>query len=641
MAAPAYVASGTFVETSVKATNITPGLPAASTGDFQILHVTATAFGTGNISPTIVPPSAADWRPLGSERYASGFTNTRYPRTQLYYRVRQVGDTAPSVQMTGGTNNGTSARIGARIHAFSSVGVVRLTQGDVGDTDPITGTGVTTKAASGLVVAFTAMGDGNTVSGQAFAGGGVTSITERSDDVVSTRLGMSMTTGVKTTAGATGNFTVTSSGLTDPWTVLVLALEETETFPAQSVLDAFTYSDGKLATVSGGLWADDTFGFSNAGVSVVSGKVTSADAFDERSYRVAEHAADGEVAVTVSTLAPANEKGGIGWRVLAPDTAGADGYEMETNQTGNGVRVYRIDNQTYTQIGLFEQPLVAGDKIGARFTGSLHEIFVVPASGPKLHIGSITDGAYTAVGHASITAEGTTVRLDNFVLGPLDTDVTAPSPATLVTAVQVAPDTAYLQFNTPATSDVSFYRVRYKTGLAQTFSGPTEGTLFIADTATVPSVTVGTASVAGLTPGGAYTFGVFIGDEVPNWSTVATDDITLVASTAVAFAPVITGTLAGTLTVAIPLPGEMAGTITAAMTAGVGTPHPPSAISFAPTITATMRGVPRLLEQLGRDRGQSPEEIIGPLGGGQQNPSVLVRGQRGLKSGRLLARMRR
>jgi hypothetical protein len=109
----------------------------------------------------------------------------------------------------------------------------------------------------------------------------------------------------------------------------------------------------------------------------------------------------------------------------------------------------------------------------------------------------------------------------------------------------------------------------------------------------------------------------------------------------VAFAPTINLTAGGIPAVEVQAPGDMALTLTAAVGAEVGDPHPPSQVGFQVTITATMSGRVQLQEPLGRDRGQSPVEIVGPLGGGQQDPSVLARGQRGLKSGRLLARMRR
>lgn len=415
MADPAYLASGTFAETATKNTNITPGLPAAADGSFQILHVTASGFGTGIVSPTIVETGLTGWRRLGRELYASGFANTRSPRSRFYYRVRQSGDAAPTVQMTGGTNDGTSARVGGRIHAFSNVGVVRFCTsiGAVGDTSPITGPAVVTKAANGLLVAFTAMGDGNTLNADgAFASAGAA--TERTDDSVATRLGMGMLTAVQTSAGSSGAFTVTPSAI-DPWTVMVFALEELEAFPSEAVLDDFNRADGAL----GANWSPDTFSFSNPAPTISSNRLVGIAGDNRAYYSLTQHLADGQVAATVPVLAPTNEKAALAWRVQGPDTAGVDGYEVESNQTGDGLRIFRVDNQSYTQIGLLESPLVAGDKMGVRFTGSSHEFYLVPSSGPKLHLGTITDATYTSGGYGGLTLEGTTVRVDDFVLGPL------------------------------------------------------------------------------------------------------------------------------------------------------------------------------------------------------------------------------
>ena len=644
MPAPAYVASGTFVETATKDSSITPGLPAASDGDFQIAHVLTSAFGTGNVSPTFVTTGASGWRPLGPELYASGFTNTRYPRQQLYYRVRQSGDTAPSFQMTGGTNNGTSARIGARIHAFSNVGVVRLGPGAVGDTDPITGSGITTKATSGLVLAFTGMGDGNTVSGQAFAGGGVTSITERADDVVSTRLGLSLTTGVKTTAGATGNFTTTASGLTDPWTVIVLALEETETFPSESVLFNFNVANTELST---GNWAADTFNFTNTAVNVISNQAGGADGggLDERSYYSAlAHQADGQIAVTVPTLPENGGRAALAYRLQTPGTAGVDGYEMVTKGTAGLAthQIDRVDNKSFTTLATFTQGLVAGDKLGVRFTGSSHEIYVVPSSGPRLHVGTVTDATYTGTGYGGIGVRGTTVRLDDFILGPFSGgDTTPPGPATGLALTTPVPGTIRATFTMPSDADAERFLIRFKNGTGQTFSGPTDGFTFTAETTGIAPSAVISRDLAGADLGSGYTVAVYVGDEVPNWSTAATASISLPLPAAVALAPTVTAEMEGTVLISRTLPGVMESSFAVAMLLDEGDPLAPSQLSFLVGIEAVMGSRIQQVEPLGRDRGHSPVEIVGPLGGGQQNPAILVNANRGASSRRVLARIRR
>lgn len=633
MAAPAYVAGGTFVNTATKDVNLAVSPPAGfSAGQHAFLQVQTVEQGAGNTAPSIVGPGSG-WRQIGPEIHASGFVNTRQTRSRIYHRVLAGGDTSWNVQMTGGTAVGVN--LSAKISTFTDVGVIRYGTATTGDAATITLPGITTKNANELLVAFLVIADGNTVSLQDFADAGVTGDTERHDHTVGSRVGVSMATATRATAGASGNWTATPSA-TDPWAGVVMAFAETETFPAQSVVEPFTYSDGELDTVSGGAWADDTFGFANDGVSVISNRAGNSGAFDERSYYTQQHQADGEVAATVVTLAPANEKVSLAYRVQAPATAGVDGFEVETNQTGDGLRAWRVDNQTFTQIGLFQQPLVAGDIIGVRFTGTLHEYFVKPSSGPRIHVGSVTDANYNSTGYGGITIEGTTARLDDFILGPLAADTTPPAAPTGLTLTQTATDTIGIAFTTASASDVATYRVRYKTGTGQTFSGPTDGTQLIGDTATTPSASVNT-SAGGLTPGQAYTIGVFNADEVPNWSTAATASITL---SGVFFTPTITANAAGPIVTAILLPGAATASISVTMEVQSGTPLPPSDVAFTPTITAIAAGKIIFQEAVGRPRGPSPVQIVGPLGGGQQNPALLFYPRPG-RTRRVLAGFRR
>lgn len=221
---PAYVASSAaLAETATKDSNITPALPVGwSAGQYALAHVVCSAFGGGVVTPTIVDSGASGWTLLAAELYASGFANSRSPRQRIYYRTLQGGDSAPSFQMTGGTNDGTSARIGAKIHTFSDVNNVVIATGSTGDAATVTGNGLTTTVANGLVVAFVGVGDSNTHTSQACTD--PSSLTERADDTVSVRLGLMMASGVRATAGATGDFTSTPSA-TDPWCVQLIALQ--------------------------------------------------------------------------------------------------------------------------------------------------------------------------------------------------------------------------------------------------------------------------------------------------------------------------------------------------------------------------------------------------------------------------------
>lgn len=420
MPAPAYVAGGAFANTATKDSALTVNFPEGATvstsnGHYALLEVQTVEQGAGNTAPSIVGP-ASGWRQLGPEILASGFGNTRQIRKRLYGRLLVTSDAAPTVQMTGGTAAGVN--LSAKISTFSSVGVVRLGTWVTGDAATITLTGITTRQANELLVAFASQSDGNTVSAGDFADAGVTGDTERHDHTVGARVGVAMYTATRVAAGASGNFTATPSATTDPWAGIVLSLAETETFPAQSVADAFTYSDGALATVSSGKWTADTFNFSNPAPLVDTNRLKGI-AGDNRAYLVQQVTADGEVAIEVPVLAPSGEKAGVGWRIRQPDSATVDGFEMEADPAF-GIRVFRVDDAVYTTLVTYGHQLVAGDVLGVRFTGSDHQIFVVPTTGPKIHVGSVTDAAYNAdPAHVAVTLEGTTVRVDNFYAGPL------------------------------------------------------------------------------------------------------------------------------------------------------------------------------------------------------------------------------
>ncbi len=224
MADPAYVgSSAALVETATKNTNITPALPGGwAAGQYALAHVVCSAFGGGVVTPTIVDTGASGWTLLAAELYANGFANSRSPRQRIYYRTLQGGDAAPSFQMTGGTNDGTSARIAAKIHTFSDVNNVVIATGSTGEAVTVTGNGLTTTVANALVVGFVGMGDSNTHTLQACTDPAV--MTERADDTVGSRLGLMMASGVKVTTGATGNFVSTPSAQ-DPWCVQLIALQ--------------------------------------------------------------------------------------------------------------------------------------------------------------------------------------------------------------------------------------------------------------------------------------------------------------------------------------------------------------------------------------------------------------------------------
>jgi hypothetical protein len=416
MAASAYVGNGGFSSTGTKDSSLTPAWTggSAAAGHLAICQVSIADQGAGHTPPSFVETALQGFRRLGPTVTASGFANNRSSQMRLYYKVLAGGDTAPSFQMTGGT--GAGPLLGAVISTFTDVGVIRLSTGNAGDAATLTGTGITTKAANGLICAYTAFSDDAAISANAFAGGGVASVTERYDAEVSARMALQLTTATRATAGASGNFTATPDE-TDPWTVMVLAMEETDTFPSVSDLD--TFNGGALS----GDWVADTFDFANSAFTVTgSGEGRAATAFDERAYwNTAQGQADGEVAVQLTVKPATDETVMAAYRVQTPNTAGADGYEMvaEVETASDTIKLFRSDNKTFTTLITCSQELSATDQVGVRYTGSLHEIYVAPATGPKIHVGSVTDATYTSAGYVGMGVKGTTARIGSFLAGPM------------------------------------------------------------------------------------------------------------------------------------------------------------------------------------------------------------------------------
>lgn len=219
---PSFRGVGSVAETAVVLTPITPGLPTGwQPGDEAILATVVSQFGGGT---TYTASDPLGWTSLG-EVYATGFANSRAPRVRLARRRLQTGDTAPLVQMTGGSGGTVGSHIlVAAIFAVSSAAdaAPTLSSGSIGDTASVSATGVTTPAANCLVVAVAGTGDDNTISAHACTD--PSSLSEALDNVTTTGgdAAISIAHATRTTAGATGNYTATYAAA-DPWGAFVLA----------------------------------------------------------------------------------------------------------------------------------------------------------------------------------------------------------------------------------------------------------------------------------------------------------------------------------------------------------------------------------------------------------------------------------
>lgn len=104
-------------------------------------------------------------------------------------------------------------------------------------------------------------------------------------------------------------------------------------------------------------------------------------------------------------------------RIASPGGAGAmDGYAVDFAFAGDVIKVYRIDNAVYTQLGTtISQTLAVGDQIGFSVIGSTITVYVNGTS-----VGTRSDSTYSAAGYIGADVEPSGI-LDDFGGGTLVT----------------------------------------------------------------------------------------------------------------------------------------------------------------------------------------------------------------------------
>ena len=201
-----FVNKGTW---AAGTTSISPGIPASmQAGDFMILQV-------HTCNQAVTTPSG--WTQATTSPVSTGTANTAGgTRISVYYRWWQSGDAAPTVAVTGGTvTNGII--VGYRgvdpTTPFDGVTPVATTKATASTT--LTMTGLTTATNNALIHWAVARDQdlNSTTAVTAFTNANLTGITETHDQVVSTGVGGGIWTGrgFKTTAGATGDLTITQT----------------------------------------------------------------------------------------------------------------------------------------------------------------------------------------------------------------------------------------------------------------------------------------------------------------------------------------------------------------------------------------------------------------------------------------------
>lgn len=180
------------------------------------------------------------------------------------------------------------------------------------------------------------------------------------------------------------------------------------TFPATPIIDAFTYADGALQTVSGGVWLNPI----GAWFVVNSNQIVPAVGAGAVNTRNGLSLTNCEAYITIVTLPGTGEEASLGWL----DGSG-DGYGVGYTHGAPGTFVIR-ESAAYTPTTLgaaISLTLGAGDAIGFRVRTTTNEIEGWARIGGVWTLqGLRTDTTYTTARTLAVSGNGTTMRLDDF-----------------------------------------------------------------------------------------------------------------------------------------------------------------------------------------------------------------------------------
>lgn len=183
-------------------------------------------------------------------------------------------------------------------------------------------------------------------------------------------------------------------------------------FPASAILDNFDRADNP--TDLGANWTNTVVG-GDGGFRILSNKARNLSGTSSTAWWSAgTFGPDCEVYVSISGLSGAFE--GVLLRLATPGTGGVDGYHVLCAKATNVIRVYRIDNGGFTQLGAdISQTIAPGDKIGASMVGSLLTVYYKSGAGAWTALATRTDAAYSAAGYLGLRAGNTSgIDLDDF-----------------------------------------------------------------------------------------------------------------------------------------------------------------------------------------------------------------------------------
>lgn len=193
-------------------------------------------------------------------------------------------------------------------------------------------------------------------------------------------------------------------------------------FPSTGVLDTFDRANS--TTSLGANWTADAYGEGQGSLGVISNTAYSSDATTRSNFwNVADYGPDVEAHCTLSTAS--SDYIGLGIRLQ--DTGGAggdvDGYAVEFQTTS--IRVYRLDNTGFTQLGAtitISPALANGDGVGAEMSGTTITVYK-RVGGTWTSEGTRTDSTYSAAGKIALQIDLNTTRVDDYGGGTIVTSI--------------------------------------------------------------------------------------------------------------------------------------------------------------------------------------------------------------------------
>jgi hypothetical protein len=251
-----------------------------------------------------------------------------------------------------------------------------------------------------------------------YTGTAGTGFTERIDTGVSSTSNIYVADKLLGAAAATTSQPTMSAS--DEWASIAVALREDVSGPGYSpVLDTFTRADGAL----GSDWADDTFGLGHPGLVIISNAAARNTTAQHRSWwDTSTMGPDVDVFAKATVIPADGGKMGLAYRVQSPDTASADGYELQiTNAAGTFTwSLHSVTDGTFSAaLGSVVQAIANNDWFGVVAAGSSHKVYHRSGTGAWSLILTVSDGTVTAAGRSGMFSQSNAVRLDNFGSGTL------------------------------------------------------------------------------------------------------------------------------------------------------------------------------------------------------------------------------